>query len=91
MLAATFRIVIVKTVKQMLCVDFISLIYNLVHVSIYILLLFSVNEVVEMEMFLCVLIASISLVGGTHKDQTYITEANKNYKMQSYIGYDFYR
>lgn len=29
--------------------DFISLIYNLVHVSLYIILLFSVNEGVEME------------------------------------------
>lgn len=70
MLAATFTIAIVKTVKQMLCVDFISLIYNLVHVSIYILLLFSVNEVVEMEMFLCVPISSVGLEG-THKGQTY--------------------
>lgn len=29
--------------------DFIPLIYNLVHVTLYIILHFSVNEVVEME------------------------------------------
>lgn len=57
----------------MLCVDFISLIYNLVHISIHIILLFSVNEVVEVEMqelSLCVPIASVGLER-THKGQTY--------------------
>lgn len=73
MLAVTFRIVIGKTVKQMLCVDFISLTYNLVDASMYIILLFLVNEVVEMEMqelSLCVPIASVGLEG-THKGQIY--------------------
>lgn len=35
--------------KQLLYVDFTSLIQNFVHVSLYIILLFSVNEGVEME------------------------------------------
>lgn len=44
--------------------DFISLIYNLVHVSLYIISFFSVNEVVEMaieELPLHVPVASIGL------------------------------
>ena len=72
----------------MLYVDFISLISNLVHVSLYIILLFSVNEVVEMKMQELPLCASITSTGleGAHRSQdlTLVTEANKDYKMQSF-------
>lgn len=52
-------------------VAFISLIYNLVHVSLYIIVFF--NEVVEMKMQELPLCASVASIGmeGAHESQAY--------------------
>lgn len=47
----------------MLHVDFISVISNLVHVSLYIILLFLINEVVGMKMQALVLCLPITAAG----------------------------
>lgn len=82
-----FKVVAVKIVKQMLYVDFISLICNLVHVSLHIILLFSVNEVVEMKMQGLSLCPHCFCRLGRKTPKVrlaVVTEANKKYKTQSF-------
>lgn len=59
--------------KQLPYVDFISLIYNLVRVPLYIILLFSVNEGVEMEIEELPLPIPIACIGleRAHKSHAY--------------------